>query len=54
MNKLMKEFEEEFLEDDDEEDDLYNNDIAEELEADDEISVEEEAFMRGYNSEEEE
>lgn len=51
----MEELKKELLEDEDEEDnDLYDDDIAEELEADDEISVEEEAFMRGYNSEEEE
>jgi len=49
----MKELKKELLEDEEDED-LYDNDFAEELEADDEISVEEEAFMRGYNEEEKE
>ncbi len=51
MRELKKELHDD---EDDDIDDLYNDDIAEEMEADDEISVEEEAFMRGYNSEEEE
>ncbi len=48
MNRFMEEVVPEEIENED----VYSNGAAEELSVDDEISVEEEAFMRGYNSEE--